>query len=145
MPFYEVFRDQTVILKISRGERPSRPDQSAFSRNGLTESIWKLMQDCWLTEPEDRPTASEILFRLTQIHKRNVKIRTTTHQASSSGRSTPSAPEGSSSSGAQEKPSLSPLSFRASFSQTANLENQLRRKELLRLLDLSTGPLLDYN
>ncbi|KAF9444926.1 kinase-like protein [Macrolepiota fuliginosa MF-IS2] len=113
IPFYEVFRDQTVIVKVNRGERPSRPDQATSTKYGLTESIWKLMQDCWLTDPDSRPAAAGIATRLA---------------------STPTQ---------RRQSFLSPVSFRAFFAQGTNLESQLQRKELLRLLDISTEPLLE--
>lgn len=128
-----------MIVRINRGERPSRPDDTAFSTHGLTELIWKLMQDCWLTEPEDRPTASEIVFKLSSVHKRS-KLKATSNWAPTSGRSTPRQEHMSVAS--QNKPILSPVLFRASFAQPGHLESQLRRKELLRLLDVSTVPLL---
>ncbi|KAJ3555728.1 hypothetical protein NP233_g12141 [Leucocoprinus birnbaumii] len=146
IPFYEVFRDQTVILKIHRGERPTRPNPEIFSRNGMTEGIWRLMQDCWLTSPKDRPTASDVLARLTIIRKLAKRSRGVRTQTPPSGRSTPTQSNlQRQSSPAQRKPLLSPNLFRASFAEAANLEGQLKRKDLLRLLDVSMEPLLDYD
>jgi hypothetical protein len=142
VPFYEVFRDQTVILKLNRGERPSCPDREVFSRYGMTEAIWRLMQDCWVTEPMDRPTASGILNRLTMIRQLTKKNKAVASQTPPSGRSTPTQSQRFSP--LKRKPLLSPNLFRASFTQAANLDNQLRRKDLLRLLDVSTEPLLEY-
>ncbi|KAF5349239.1 hypothetical protein D9756_009417 [Leucocoprinus leucothites] len=145
VPFFEYFRDQTVILKIHRGERPSRPNPEIFSKNGMTEGIWRLMQDCWSTNPADRPTAAEIRARLSIIRKIAKRSRLVQTRTPPSGRSTPIQPQRPSSSSEQRKPLLSPNLFRASFAQAANLEAQLRRRDLLRLLDVSTEPLLDYD
>ncbi|KXN82740.1 Ephrin type-A receptor 2 [Leucoagaricus sp. SymC.cos] len=144
VPFYEVFRDQTVILKINRGERPSRPDREVFLKSGMTEGIWQLMQDCWSTEPANRPTASEILNRLNTIRKTTRKSRAVSTRTPPSGRSTPTQGQRIPPSLQRSASSLSPNLFRASFAQEANLEGQLKRKDFLRLLDVSTEPLLDY-
>ncbi len=128
-----------MIVRVNRGERPSRPDETAFSTHGLTELIWKLMQECWLTEPEDRPTSSEIVFKLTSMHKRGAKLKLTSNRTPTSGRSTPRQDRSST---PLNRPFLSPVLFRASFAEPGHIESQLRRKELLRLLDVSTVPLL---
>ncbi|KAF8996195.1 kinase-like domain-containing protein [Cyathus striatus] len=58
IPFYEIPRDYAVMLRIIKGEKPSRPglescaSESVFSR-GLTEEMWTLMQDCWKFDPTE--------------------------------------------------------------------------------------------
>ncbi|KAF7351294.1 Protein kinase domain-containing protein [Mycena sanguinolenta] len=58
-PFFELPRDGTVIMKVVEGLRPSRPTTIPFN-----DSLWLLLQDCWKTEPRDRPSASQIVRRL---------------------------------------------------------------------------------
>ncbi|GLB42831.1 putative protein with domain-containing protein [Lyophyllum shimeji] len=56
MPFVHV-RDQAVVLKVTKGERPGRPS----AESGLTDEIWSLMQDCWETTPAKRPTVDQVI------------------------------------------------------------------------------------
>ncbi|KAJ3576723.1 hypothetical protein NP233_g239 [Leucocoprinus birnbaumii] len=89
---------------------------------------------------EDRPTASDILARLTIIRKLAKKSRVIRTQTPPSGRSTPTQSNSQRQlSLVLTKPLLSPNLFRASFAQAANLEGQLRRRDLLRLLDSLAG------
>ncbi|KAF6757190.1 kinase-like domain-containing protein [Ephemerocybe angulata] len=63
VPFYQVSQPFTVIIKVMGGARPSKPlpDEPAFQQYGLSGSLWDLMGECWQQDPEDRPTAAEIL------------------------------------------------------------------------------------
>ncbi|KAG6915005.1 hypothetical protein DXG01_013931 [Tephrocybe rancida] len=38
-----------------------------YEKWGLTGSIWSLMEDCWKAAPEERPTVSEIIERMTLL------------------------------------------------------------------------------
>ena len=42
---FDGFRDETVVLQVVSGARPERPRGSLGL--GLTDSIWKMMQECW--------------------------------------------------------------------------------------------------
>ncbi|KAF9469363.1 kinase-like domain-containing protein [Collybia nuda] len=59
-PFPEIIHDFAVMLKVVRGERPSRPHNAP----GLMDEIWSLMEGCWHHDPQHRPTASEIVKNL---------------------------------------------------------------------------------
>lgn len=60
------------MLKVVRGERPSRPTK-AF---GLADEMWSLMEDSWHHDPQHRPTASAIVKRLApQVMNRKRKSR----------------------------------------------------------------------
>ncbi|KAG5637384.1 hypothetical protein H0H81_004761 [Sphagnurus paluster] len=65
MPFSNI-SDSGVILRVTSGKRPSRPlDTSpAWHSWGLTEYIWQLMEECWVTNPKERPTTDQLLLRL---------------------------------------------------------------------------------
>jgi len=66
IPFAHISRDTVVMLKVGNGERPARPPESSPSWTdwGLTEYIWTLMQDCWKTDPQERPTIDVVRDRL---------------------------------------------------------------------------------
>ncbi|KAJ6602966.1 kinase-like domain-containing protein, partial [Mycena sp. CBHHK59/15] len=57
-PFFELTNDAAVIMKVIEGHRPSRP------ATGLEDDLWKLIEDCWRQEPDQRPTVTEIIQRL---------------------------------------------------------------------------------
>jgi len=58
---FEEWHDCSVLLKLQRGERPARPEN-----NKVSDSLWKLIEDCWAHNPLNRPHAQEIVFRLSQ-------------------------------------------------------------------------------
>jgi hypothetical protein len=58
-----------VIIKVTAGERPSRPitcDPWTIQCEtlGLDDEIWSIVEDCWQVDPEQRPTAKEVINRL---------------------------------------------------------------------------------
>jgi len=75
---YQIFTDEipyphitqsdtdTLKKKVLKGERPKRPSASSrtWTEWGLTESIWSLMEDCWVADPDKRPTATKVMQRL---------------------------------------------------------------------------------
>lgn len=54
------------MLKVGLGKRPSRPAPSGPSwiKWGLTKDIWLLMEECWKSNPAERPSAQEVIDRL---------------------------------------------------------------------------------
>ncbi|KAJ7113512.1 kinase-like domain-containing protein, partial [Mycena epipterygia] len=64
VPFNEFPNDMTVKLHVLDGKRPSQPS-----------SLWELLQDCWQEKADMRPTAVEIVERLS-----SPLIRATTTQ-----------------------------------------------------------------
>lgn len=52
-------------MKICNGERPSRPDNASNSWHqlGLTEETWELMENCWKTDPSQRPNINQVIDR----------------------------------------------------------------------------------
>jgi hypothetical protein len=51
-----------VVFKVLGGERPSKP-QDALNL-GFSDEVWRLVEGCWQTEPEDRPTVKSVLLCL---------------------------------------------------------------------------------
>jgi serine/threonine protein kinase len=53
-PFSDIPRDATVIHSIiSKKQSPNRPD-------GIPDDVWGLMNRCWVTEPELRPSMDQV-------------------------------------------------------------------------------------
>lgn len=69
LPFYEILRECTVIFKVSKGHRPSRPPATsdAWTSWGLTETIWELMENCWKPKPGERPVVEETTARMNSV------------------------------------------------------------------------------
>ena len=61
IPFYE-YVDLVVVVKVGKGDRPGRPQ----GREGtwFTDDVWKVLERCWLPEPEDRPNIEDVLLCL---------------------------------------------------------------------------------
>jgi hypothetical protein len=68
MVIYEVLSGQTpyasysqpaMISKILDGERPGRPEGDAWV--WFTAEIWEMLELCWKPEPDDRPSANNVL------------------------------------------------------------------------------------
>jgi hypothetical protein len=49
----------SVLLKVLRGERPSRP--MLCGNIGFDDDLWKLIQNAWAANPKRRPPLSELL------------------------------------------------------------------------------------
>lgn len=69
------------------GKKPSKPpgNSEPFTRWGLTENIWNLMEQCWNSNPQQRPTARAASQRLPRLSfqfpekcQREVKIMSRT-------------------------------------------------------------------
>ncbi|KAJ6598358.1 kinase-like domain-containing protein [Mycena vulgaris] len=59
-PFHELFNDAAVMFKVLAGARPSRPTGTL-----LIDGLWDLLQACWQTIPDERPTGAQIVEWLT--------------------------------------------------------------------------------
>jgi hypothetical protein len=62
MPYHDMPKDITVVLKVLRKHRPSRP--LASTDIGFTEKVWKIMQRGWAHEPQHRPMLVDFLQAL---------------------------------------------------------------------------------
>ena len=61
VPFHEV-QDMAVLLKVVDGERPCR-------EAGFEDSLWEMMEQCWRSDPHDRPTIESVL-RCLEMHSK---------------------------------------------------------------------------
>ncbi|KAG5634158.1 hypothetical protein H0H81_003126 [Sphagnurus paluster] len=67
VPFFEDPRDHAVIMKVSKGARPSKPNYAA----ALTDEIWALMNKCWERQPSQRPSSALVLSKLIAMQPRD--------------------------------------------------------------------------
>jgi len=58
-PFYE-HADMTVLVKVLKGEHPSRGIE-------FTESLWKMLEMCWAFQPSNRPSIENVLKRMDTV------------------------------------------------------------------------------
>ena len=63
VPFHEV-HDMAVFLKVVEGERPC-------CKVGFVDSLWEMVEQCWKSEPGDRPSIENILQYL-ETHSRRL-------------------------------------------------------------------------
>ena len=62
VPFAGVRLNETVMLKVVKGDRPDRPS------SGLSDALWDLLVATWVVQyaqkPRERPSVSAVLARL---------------------------------------------------------------------------------
>ena len=51
-----------VVFKVLGGETPSKPTNA--SKLGLSENVWKLLEDCWQTQRALRPSVKDVSDRV---------------------------------------------------------------------------------
>ncbi|KAJ7873555.1 kinase-like domain-containing protein [Mycena leptocephala] len=61
-PFPDLYTDVAVAMAVLQGERPSRP--LLLPGAPVMDGLWNLLQMCWEQNPQNRPTASQIVGRL---------------------------------------------------------------------------------
>lgn len=61
LPFHDT-SDRAVFLKVVKGERPRH-------EAGFTDSLWKMVEKCWESRPNDRPSVQGVLQCLKDINK----------------------------------------------------------------------------
>ena len=76
MVIYEVLSGQvpfapfgryTVMRKVMDGEHPERPEGAAGMQ--FTDDLWRMLNRCWATRPEDRPSVLDVLECLERVSK----------------------------------------------------------------------------
>ena len=66
VPYSEIDRDISVLRAIDKGKLPNRPRTGA-TLDGLSDSVWALLQLCWQIEPKSRPPTSAVKAALQKI------------------------------------------------------------------------------
>jgi len=51
-----------VVFKVVGGERPLKP--AAAPEHGLSDEVWKILEDCWQTQRTLRPSVKDVLNRV---------------------------------------------------------------------------------
>ena len=51
-----------VVFKVVEGTRPTKPEKA--SQLGLSGKVWTLLEDCWQTDRELRPSVRGVLSRV---------------------------------------------------------------------------------
>ena len=65
VPFQHARTDGQVIWLVLKGDRPKYRAEARCL--GLTSRVWSIMEECWAAEPSRRPSASQVLDRLTSV------------------------------------------------------------------------------
>ena len=60
-PFPTLNSDFRVVMHVQAGKRPER---SSYLPATFTDSMWKLLVDCWDQDPENRPDMGTVIRRL---------------------------------------------------------------------------------
>ena len=61
VPFSEIRQDMAVMAAILHGTRPERPSNDDLPVVELDDSLWSVMQRCWLANPASRPSIFNVL------------------------------------------------------------------------------------
>lgn len=59
LPFHR-YPELTISTRVVGGERPPRG-------SGFTESLWKMLEKCWASEPSNRPSIQDVLQCLERV------------------------------------------------------------------------------
>lgn len=65
---FEGLSSAAVILKIARGERPHRAEYQLSLDSRAVDEIWTLMDSCWSSREEIRPTMATIIQEVRTYH-----------------------------------------------------------------------------
>ncbi|KXN91098.1 hypothetical protein AN958_02873 [Leucoagaricus sp. SymC.cos] len=76
-PYYECYRDFTVVGMLVKGITPKKPSPMEMETLELTDLIWQLMTNCWSRVPDERPTVEEVIGQLQHIPPNLVTIQRT--------------------------------------------------------------------
>ena len=57
--------DTAVVIKVSKGKRPPKPD--SFEASGMPKAVWKIAEKCWQEKAKERPDANAILQSLRNV------------------------------------------------------------------------------
>jgi hypothetical protein len=64
LPFHNIRNEFQLMRVVKRGGRPPRPTHDLCHSRGLTDGMWKLMEDCWAHHSQNRPSAAQVVPRI---------------------------------------------------------------------------------
>jgi len=59
IPYHHLRNEVAVVLQLSKGARPPRPENSDVS-----DDVWHFIQKCWATVPHQRPSMHEVIAEI---------------------------------------------------------------------------------
>ncbi|CAE6492360.1 unnamed protein product [Rhizoctonia solani] len=62
-PFGAKTRGTRIIQLVGNNKRPERANHPKLEEYEQSDDIWKLFEDCWKRQPEERPSAGEVVRR----------------------------------------------------------------------------------
>ena len=63
LPYEEVPSDYRILMDVLNGMRPPRPKNAEIS--GFNQDIWSIMQACWSSKPNERPSCADVFAVVT--------------------------------------------------------------------------------
>ncbi|ELU37267.1 Pkinase domain-containing protein [Rhizoctonia solani AG-1 IA] len=101
-PFGQKTRGTKIIQMIGTNKRPERASHTKIEEYENSDEIWQLFEDCWKRQPEERPSAHEVVQRFRPLVREFGKKSDTTvqkppppsHPRTEYGRSDPSVKQG---------------------------------------------------
>jgi len=66
-PFIHMQHDYQVMLAVQSGKRPVRPSDKRSQVRGLTDEVWHIIEACWVQQPSQRLTVSQIADQLRRL------------------------------------------------------------------------------
>ncbi|KZT54924.1 kinase-like protein [Calocera cornea HHB12733] len=79
VPFHHITNKYVVPRAVHAREQPSHPGAEAVER-GLSDEMWAIMQDCWCSRPEERPSTTQLTQRIpaattSNMHSSTMELR----------------------------------------------------------------------
>ncbi|KAG6825139.1 hypothetical protein H0H92_004577 [Tricholoma furcatifolium] len=76
-PFSQIARETSIMSKVLKGRRPSRPTDASRSWSvwGLTHELWSLMESCWSADPTQRPMMALVAEQLGMALSQDVLVQ----------------------------------------------------------------------
>ncbi|KAG6908624.1 hypothetical protein DXG01_003949 [Tephrocybe rancida] len=75
VPFSHIRNDFAVMMHVTSGGRPPRPDPPN-SVPEMTDDIWSLLERCWIQDPRERPTSADIIHTLSTTVEQDTRQST---------------------------------------------------------------------
>ncbi|KAG8919423.1 hypothetical protein FRC01_001294, partial [Tulasnella sp. 417] len=77
IPFVNFTNDAALILVLVSGNPPppsASPRPAMSCKPALEEPVWKLLDECWTTNPAERPTTRQVKGRIQELRRLDVAV-----------------------------------------------------------------------